>query len=125
MNFTMTKSLVGAYVAISVLTLVAIVLLRDHPDLVTDAVWVRATIVVLSSLLTFLFTRQAANGSRAGYRRLRLVSAIMLVAIVVIVALPGAFPVWLRIEQAFCGLLLLGVVLQVNSGGVRAAFAAK
>ena len=49
----------------------------------------------------------------------------MLVAIVVIVALPGAFPMWLRVEQAVCGLLLLGVVLQVNSTNVRASFAGK
>jgi hypothetical protein len=125
MTFRTAKMLVGAYVVLSVLTLAAIVVLRNHPDLVTDAVWVRATIVVLSSLLTLLFTRQAANGSRRGYLRLRLVSAIMLVAIVVIVALPGAFPVWLRLEQAVCGLLLLGVVIDINSSGVRAAFAAK
>jgi hypothetical protein len=125
MNFRTAKMLVGAYVVLSVLTLAAIVVLRNHPDLVTDAVWVRATIVVLSSLLTFSFTRQAAKGSRRGYLRLRLVSAIMFVAIVVIVALPGAFPVWLRLEQAVCGLLLLGVVIEVNSSSVRAAFAAK
>jgi hypothetical protein len=36
------------------------------------------------------------------------------VAIVVIVALPGAFPVWFRLEQAICGLLLAAVVVQVN-----------
>ncbi|TDP96172.1 hypothetical protein EV186_104154 [Labedaea rhizosphaerae] len=125
MTFRTAKMLVVAYVVLSVLTLGAIVVLRNHPDLVTDAVWVRATIVVLSSLLTLLFTRQAAKGSRRGYLRLRLVSAIMLVAIVVIVALPGAFPVWLRLEQAVCGLLLLGVVIDINSSGVRAAFAAK
>lgn len=125
MNFHGTKLLVGTYVAVSILTLAAIVVLRNHPDLVTDAVWVRATIVVLSSALTAMFTAQAAKGSRRGYLRLRLVSAIMLVAIVVIVALPGAFPMWLRVEQAVCGLLLLGVVLQVNSTNVRASFAGK
>ena len=125
MTFKVTKFLVGTYVAVSVLTLVAIFLLRNHHDLVTDAVWVRATIVVGSSLLTFLFAKQAAAGSRRGYLRLRIVSAIMLVAIVVIVALPGAFPVWLRIEQAVCGLLLLGVVLEINRSQVRTAFAAK
>src|SRR4051812_26958108 len=108
MTFKTTKLLVGAYVAISVLTLVAIFLLRDHHDLVTDAVWVRAGIVVASSLFTFLFVKQAEGGSRRGYLRLRIVSGAMLVAIAVIVALPGAFPVWLRVEQAGCGLLLLG-----------------
>ncbi|WP_372664945.1 hypothetical protein [Amycolatopsis kentuckyensis] len=111
--------LTGGYVALSVLTLVAIVLLRNDHALVTDAVWVRATLVVASSLLTFAFARSAARGSRKGLLRLRIVAAVMLVAIVVIVALPGLFPVWLRIEQAVCGLLLLGVTVLVNGRWAR------
>ena len=47
-------------------------------------------------------------------RRLRVVTAIMLVALVVIAALPGAFPVWFRLEQALCALFLLPVVVQIN-----------
>jgi O-antigen/teichoic acid export membrane protein len=112
--------LTGAYAGLSVLTLVVIVLFRDHPGMVTDAVWVRATLVVASSLLTFAFARSAARGSRKGLRRLRIVSAVMLVAIVVIVALPGLFPLWLRLEQAACGLLLLGVTVLVNGRRRRA-----
>ncbi|MFB9685177.1 hypothetical protein [Amycolatopsis plumensis] len=112
--------LTGGYAVLSVLTLVAIVLLRNDHALVTDAVWVRATLVVASSLLTFAFARSAARGSRKGLLRLRIVAAAMLVAIVVIVALPGLFPVWLRIEQAVCGLLLLGVTVLVNGRRVRA-----
>lgn len=112
--------LTGAYAALSVLTLVVIVLFRNHPAMVTDAVWVRATIVFASSLLTFAFARSAARGSRKGLLRLRIVSAVMLVAIVVIVALPGLFPLWLRIEQAACGLLLLGVAVLVNGRRLRA-----
>ncbi|OXM69083.1 hypothetical protein [Amycolatopsis vastitatis] len=111
--------LTGAYAALSVLTLVVIVLFRNHPAMVTDAVWVRATIVFASSLLTFAFARGAARGSRKGLLRLRIVSAVMLVAIVVIVVLPGLFPLWLRIEQAACGLLLLGVTVLVNGRRLR------
>ncbi|WP_250575006.1 hypothetical protein [Nonomuraea sediminis] len=116
------KLLVGAYVALSVLTLAAIVLLRNNHTIVTDAAWVRATIVVLSSLLTLLFTRQAASGSQRGFLRLRIVSAAMLVAIAVIIWLPGLFPLWLRIEQGVCGLALLGVVILVNGRQLRAEF---
>jgi hypothetical protein len=112
--------LTGAYAALSVFTLVAIVLFRNDHTMVTDAVWVRATLVVASSLLTLAFARSAARGSRKGLLRLRLVSAVMLVAIVVIVALPGLFPIWLRIEQAACGLLLLGVTVLVNGRRLRA-----
>jgi hypothetical protein len=114
-------ALVGGYLGLSLLTLVAIVLLRGDPHAVTPAVWVRGTIVAGTALLTFAFARAAARGSRRALLRLRITSAVMLVAIVVIVALPGAFPVWLRIEQAVCGLLLLGVVVLVNSRRARAS----
>jgi hypothetical protein len=112
--------LTGGYATLSVLTLIAIVVFRNDHTIVTDAVWVRATLVVASSLLTFAFARSAARGSRKGLLRLRIVSGVMLVAIVVIVALPGLFPVWLRIEQAVCGLLLLGVTVLVNGRRARA-----
>jgi hypothetical protein len=114
--------LTAAYLTLSVLTLVAIIALRNHAAIVNDAVWVRGTIVVASSLLTFAFARRAARGSRKGFLRLRLVSGIMLVAIVVIIALPGTFPVWLKCEQAVCGLLLLGVALLVNGRHLRSVF---
>ena len=114
--------LVGAYLAVSVLTLAAIIALRNNTAAVNDAVWTRATIVVASAVLTLAFARRAARGSRKGFLRLRLVSAIMLVAIVVIIALPGTFPLWMKGEQAICGLLLLGVALIVNGKHLRSVF---
>ncbi|MEV4266948.1 hypothetical protein [Kribbella sp. NPDC049584] len=114
--------LVAGYLAISVLTLIAIIALRNHTSMVNDAVWTRGTIVVGSALLTFLFARSAARGSRRGYLRLRIVSAVMLVAIVVIISLPGVFPLWMKGEQAVCGLLLLGVALLVNGKHLRSVF---
>ncbi len=117
--------LVGCYLGLCVLTLVAAVLLRNHHDLVTDAVWVRGTIVLASAILTLLFARGAARGSRRAYLRLRIVTAVMVVAIAVIVSLPGLFPMWMRIEQVGCGLLLLGTVVIVNGRRLRALYAAK
>jgi hypothetical protein len=93
--------------------------------MVTTPVWVRGSIVLASALLTIVFTAQMARGSRTGYLRVRLVSAIMLVAIAVIIALPDPFPVWLKAEQGVCGLLLLGVVVLVNGKQLRARFAGK
>jgi hypothetical protein len=120
-----TTLLVGAYLTISVLTLVAIVLLRNHPDIVNAAVWIRGTVVVASALLTLAFTRRAAGGSRRAFLRLRLVSAIMVVAIGVIIALPGTFPLWMKFEQGVCGVILLGVVVLVNGTKLRSTFAAR
>jgi len=116
------KILTASYLTLSVLTLVAIVMLRHHPSIVNDAVWVRATIVVASAALTLTFAVRAANGSRGAYRRLRIFSAVMVVAIAVIIALPGMFPVWLKVEQGVCGLLLMGVVILANGRPVRALF---
>jgi hypothetical protein len=48
----------------------------------------------------------------------------MVVAIAVLVALPGFLPVWMRIEQGVCGLALLGVVFIANGGHLRSLFAA-
>ncbi|MFI5615301.1 hypothetical protein [Amycolatopsis sp. NPDC051903] len=121
--FRTTRLLVLAYLTLSVLTVGAVVLLRNNHTMVTDAVWVRTVIVVASALLTLTFTLRASKGSRRAYLRLRLVTGVMLVALVVIAALPGAFPVWLRVEQGVCALLLLGVVLTVNGRHLRSLFA--
>lgn len=123
--FRSVKLLVGSYIAISVATLIAIVFLRNDSSVVNDAVWVRGTIVVASALLTLSFAARAARGHRRAFLRLRIISAIMVVAIAVIIALPGTFPTWLKIEQGCCGLVLLGVVALVNGKALRSAFAAK
>jgi hypothetical protein len=120
-----TTALVGTYFGISALTMLAIVLMRGDPSTVNSAVWIRGTIVAVSSLLTLLCTLGAARGSQRAYLRLRLISAIMVVAIAVVIALPGTFPLWLKIEQGVCGLLLIAVVVVVNGRRVRSRFAAR
>jgi hypothetical protein len=123
--FRSVKLLAGGYLGISVLTLVAIVLLRNNAAAVNDAVWVRGSIVVASALLTFVFTVRAARGSRKAYRRLRIISGVMVVAIAVIITLPGTFPLWMKIEQGACGLVLIGVAVVVNGKHLRSLFAAR
>jgi hypothetical protein len=49
----------------------------------------------------------------------------MLVAIAVIISLPGLFPIWMRLEQAACGVILLFVVITANGRHLRSAFAKK
>ncbi|MFF4183464.1 hypothetical protein ACFYZ9_09760 [Streptomyces sp. NPDC001691] len=123
--FRATKLLLGGYLGISVLTLVAIVLLRDDSADVNSAVWVRGTIVVVSALVTYGCAVRAARGSRSAYRRLRVISGVMVVAIAAIIALPGAFPVWMKAEQGLCGVLLIAVVALVNGSHLRSLFASK
>ncbi len=120
--FRSVKALVGAYLGISVLTVVAIVALRDNAAAVNAAVWTRGTIVVASALLLFSVATRAARGSRNAYRRLRIISGVLVAAIAVIIALPGTFPLWMKIEQGVCGLILVGVVVIVNGKHLRSLF---
>jgi hypothetical protein len=109
--------LVGGYAAVSALTLAAVVVFRHDPALVTSGVWARGSIVAAGSLITLFLAVRADRGDLRMLRRLRIVTAVMLAAIVVVVALPGAFPVWFRLEQGICGLLLLPVVVRLNRRG--------
>jgi len=123
--FRRMKVLAGGYLGISVLTLVAIVVLRNHAAVVNTAVWIRGSIVAASALLTVTFTVRAAHGSRPAYRRLRIISAVMVAAIAVIISLPGTFPLWMKIEQGACGLLLIGFVVLANGKHLRSLFGAR
>ncbi|HUR04690.1 MAG TPA: hypothetical protein VM347_19250 [Nonomuraea sp.] len=122
--FRRMRVLVGCYFVLSVLTLVAAYVLRDDPGMVTDTVWVRGVIVAVTSSLMFAFVVGTTRGRRRAYLRLRITSAVMVVAIAILIALPGFLPMWMRTEQGVCGLLLLGVVLIVNGGHLRSMFAA-
>jgi FtsH-binding integral membrane protein len=115
--------LVGCYLGISVLALAAIVVLRNNAAAVNSAVWIRGIVVVASAFLMITFAARAARGSSRAYLRLRIVSAVMVLAIAVIIALPGTFPLWMKIEQGICGLLLIGVVVIVNGKQLRSSFA--
>ena len=117
-------ALIYCYLGISVLTIVAIIPVHN-PAIDPASVWVRGLIVILHAGVTLAFAARMARGSRVGYNLLQLSSAGMVVAIAVILALPDDFPLWFKIEQGVCGLLLLGVVVLVNGKRLRSAFATK
>jgi hypothetical protein len=123
--FQAIKELVAGYLAVSVLTLAAIIDMRDHPHDVNSAVWARGVIVVASASLTLLFTIHAARGSRRSYLRLRIISTVMPVAIAVIIAWPGMFPVWMKVEQGVCGLLLIAIAVMANGKHLRCLFGSR
>ena len=116
--------LLTAFLVISLSTLVAVVLMRHNPTLVTSAVWIRTPLVAASAAVLLLFARRAAAGHRNSFRRLRIISMVVLAAIIAVVAWPGAFPTWLRIEQAVCGVFMLSVVVRTNLRVVRSSMEA-
>ncbi|NDZ77326.1 hypothetical protein G3I19_02065 [Streptomyces sp. SID10853] len=123
--FRTTKLLATGYLAISVATLAVIALLRNNTSAVNDAVWTRGGFVVLSASVTCLCAARAARGSRGAYRRLRILSGVMVPVIALIIALPGTFPLWMKTDQGLCGLVLLGIVATVNGKHLRELFAGR
>ncbi|WP_027346894.1 hypothetical protein [Hamadaea tsunoensis] len=107
------RTLVAAYMAVSIATVAAIVYLaKQRPDQVTPQAEVRATIVALTSILTFVFAQRAVQGRPRALLRLRIVVAVLLVAVVGVLFFL-ALPKWMVVEQAVCGALLLLTALLV------------
>lgn len=120
--FRTVQWLIGIYFGIGFVTLVAIILLRNHHDDVNSAVWTRGIIVVVSAMVLAAFRHRAEQGSRSAFRRLRVIAIITPIAIAVIVALPGTFPLWMKVDQVFCGLVMIAVAAIANGRHLRGVF---
>lgn len=119
-------ALVAIYLGLSVATIGTAIVFRNDPTLVNSAVWIRGSIVAITAALMLRFAIGAGAGSARHYLRLRIVSAIMVVAIaVILLAIPGDFPLWMKLEQATCGVILIAVVVLANTGSRRSVFASK
>jgi hypothetical protein len=109
MNFRAVRLLVGGYLVLSVLTVATVITLSQvAPAQVNPEAWVRSIIVAATSVLTFAFASGAARGRPQALLRLRIVVAIILVAIVGVLAFVP-LPAWMVVEQATCGVLLAAV----------------
>jgi hypothetical protein len=89
---------------------------------VDTTLWIRCSAVLASDVVLLLLTAGAARGSRRAWTRVRFVSVIVVLAAVVIVAIPGLLPTWVRIEQGVCGGLVLPVAILVNLRRTRDLF---
>jgi hypothetical protein len=98
--------LVGAYVALSALAVGIAEAVHSRTE---DAARSHAIVVLISALVTARFTARALRGDRRALLRLRIVTIVVPVAIAVVIAIPGNFPLWMKLEQAV-GLVLLAAV---------------
>ncbi|GAB3390975.1 hypothetical protein GCM10027568_15820 [Humibacter soli] len=115
--------LITAFVALSAAMIAFLGVLTAVGVGADIAVWIRCSLVFGSAIVLLLFTIGAARGSRSAWIRLRIVSPIVVVAVIVIVSIPGFLPDWVRVEQAVCGLLVLPVAIMANLPRMGALFA--
>lgn len=107
------ERLVRGYVVVSLVTVVALLILTLlAPRDVTIEAWVRGVIVAGTSLLTLLFARRARSGGAKALLRLRIIVVVLIVAVLgVLFFLP--LPLWMVIEQALCGVILVATATQI------------
>ncbi|MFB7191749.1 hypothetical protein ACFCZT_42170 [Streptomyces sp. NPDC056230] len=112
------RALFVTVLAISIATLGIAALIGGNA-----AVWIRSIIVTAIAAVLISLAGKASCGSRAAYLRMRLMSTVAPLAIVIIIALPhDGFPIWMKVEQAVVGVLLLAVAVMVGRKDVRQAY---
>lgn len=114
--------LLGGLIAVSAAMVSVLAVLSRSGAAIDPAIWIRCSIVLGSSIVLLLIAISAAGGSRSAWLRLRIVSAVVVIAVAVIASIPGFLPVWVRIEQGLCGALVLPVAILVSLPRVRAVF---
>ncbi len=113
-----TTAVVGAYVALTAATVLALLLLSlVAPDLATGHAWGHAVIVLAFAVLLPLRLRAARQGKRSGLRAVAIISGALVAVNIVEGVLPGFFPTWMRVEM-FCvaALMAANVLLVVRAG---------
>ena len=114
--------LLAGFLVVSAVMEAVLIVLTTTRGAIDSAVWTRCSLVLGSSIILLLFAVRAARGARRSWLRVRIISPVVVTAVVVVVAIPGFLPDWVRLEQGVCGALVLGVVILVNRPRARALF---
>lgn len=116
------RALTGAYLAVSLAAVGALVLHRyDHLGGNASA-WVHAVVIAATAVGSFSASVRAARGNRGAFIRLRVISVVVVVAVAVIVALPSSFPLWMKLSEAVGAMLMAAVAGIVNGRTLRSRF---
>ncbi|GAB3582373.1 hypothetical protein GCM10027445_55590 [Amycolatopsis endophytica] len=110
---TVRKSL-AVYGAFGVAVLVVVVALAVAGQEVSGFMWGRACGMVASAAVTWWLAGLAGRGSRSALVRVRIISVVVPVAIVVIDGIPGALPLWFAAAQIAGALALVPAAVMVN-----------
>jgi peptidoglycan/LPS O-acetylase OafA/YrhL len=112
------RRLTAAYLAVSLAAVAALALHAGG----NGSAWVHGIIVAATAIGTFSASILAGRGQRGAFMRLRIFSVVLVVAVIVIAALPGDFPVWMKLAELLGAALMAVVAVTVNGPTLRAHF---
>lgn len=84
----------------NVIVLVVVIVSWATDGSTSTFMWVRALILLAATPLLLVLIRKARRGSQAALERVRLVSTVLPVAIVLVDLIPGVCPAWYAAMQA-------------------------
>lgn len=108
-DFELAWKCVGIFAACNAIALASVVGVAALGEGASTFMWVRAIILVAASPLLLWIVRRAGSGSVAMVERMRLVSTVLPVAVIVVDVLPGVAPAWYGVIQGLGALALVPV----------------
>ena len=113
-SLSLVTSLVAAYLIVTVVSLVALVILSaTAPEQATSEAWGHLVIVALFAVLLLIRLRAARRGSGRALTAVGIIAGVLVVANLVEAALPQAFPGWMRVQMIVVAILMAAVALAV------------
>jgi len=89
---------------------------------VTAFMWIRGAIMLVMAPVILRLVASAAQGSRSSFERVRILTTVLPIAIIVVDLIPGLCPVWYAAMQAIGALGLLGAGIVTRRAPLSGAF---
>jgi hypothetical protein len=114
--------LVAAFIGTNLAALTINLVYAHSSGIVTEVTWTRTFILLGAGAVLLFFANGVGRGSFKSYLYVRIESAVLLVTVIVLVAIPGLLPGWMVVQQLVCGVLLLAITIVTSATPLRAAF---
>ena len=107
--FELASKCIWIFAVFNAIVLVCVAGVALVGDGASTFMWVRAVILVLASPFLLWMARRAGAGSDGMVGRVRVVSAVLPIAVIVVDFIPGVAPVWYGVLQGIGALSLIPV----------------
>jgi hypothetical protein len=121
-SLVMVRKCIGIFVVASAVVLAIVAAKALGHSSVNTFMWVRSAFLLAIALGLSRFAVRASNGARGAYDRLRLVSLVLPVAIVVVDLIPGVCPSWYAAVQGASTISLIAVAVITRREPLRSTF---
>ena len=120
--FDTVKKYVKLYGVICAITLGTAAVVAIGGPTVTTFMWVRSAVLLAIAPVIYRLTVRASQGVRRSFERLRALTVIMPIAIIVVDLIPGVCPAWYAVMQAISALALIGAAVITRGSTLRTAY---